>query len=46
MLGEAGDLEAFLFEASRQSLVLLGEGLRKLEGPRCFYCRLPLAACV
>ncbi len=39
ILGEADDLEAFLFETSRQSLVQLGASLRKLEGAKCFYCR-------
>ena len=38
ILGDADDLEQFLFEASRQSLVLLGAELRRLEGGRCFYC--------
>jgi len=38
ILGDAGDLEDFLFGTSRQSLAIIGAGLRKLEGPRCFYC--------
>lgn len=38
MLGEASDLEAFLFSASRASLARLGEGLRQLLGDSCFYC--------
>lgn len=38
ILGDADDLEEFLFETPRQSLVLLGAELRKLEGGRCFYC--------
>lgn len=38
ILGEADDLEAFLFETPRQSLALLGAGLRKLDGAKCFYC--------
>lgn len=38
ILGEAGDLEEFLFETSRQSLQTIGEELRKLDGPKCFYC--------
>lgn len=37
-LGEADDLDSFLFSASRQSLEVMGQGLRKLEGARCFYC--------
>lgn len=37
-LGEAGGLEDFLFGISRQSLALIGAGLRKLDGPKCFYC--------
>lgn len=38
ILGNADDLEAFLFETSRQSLTVMGVGLRKLEGGKCFYC--------
>jgi 5-methylcytosine-specific restriction endonuclease McrA len=38
ILGDAGDLEDFLFGISRQSLAIIGTGLRKLEGMRCFYC--------
>ncbi|CAN5190340.1 HNH endonuclease signature motif containing protein [soil metagenome] len=38
ILGQADDLEDFLFAASRQSLLAMGQGLRKLEGSRCFYC--------
>jgi 5-methylcytosine-specific restriction endonuclease McrA len=38
ILGQADDLEDFLFSASRQSLLAMGQGLRKLEGNRCFYC--------
>jgi HNH endonuclease len=30
----------FLFSISRQSLALIGNGLRKLDGARCFYCEL------
>jgi 5-methylcytosine-specific restriction endonuclease McrA len=36
--GDATDLEEFLFSTSRQSLVVIGRGLRKLDGDRCFYC--------
>jgi hypothetical protein len=32
------DLEEFLFSTSRQSLAVIGQGLRKLDGDRCFYC--------
>lgn len=39
MLGDAGDLEDFLFSPSRQALAAMGAALRKLDGPRCFYCR-------
>jgi 5-methylcytosine-specific restriction endonuclease McrA len=35
---DAGDLEEFLFSASRQSLVMVSRGLLKLDGDRCFYC--------
>lgn len=38
ILGDAGDLEEFLFSTSRQSLTLMGQGLRSLEGASCFYC--------
>lgn len=38
ILGEAGDLEDFLFGSSRQSLAIVGASLRKLDGPQCFYC--------
>jgi 5-methylcytosine-specific restriction endonuclease McrA len=38
ILGPADDLEAFLFASSRQSLELVGNGLRKLYGAKCFYC--------
>jgi 5-methylcytosine-specific restriction endonuclease McrA len=39
ILGDKGDLEDFLFATSRQSLLLLGQGLRKIDGTRCFYCQ-------
>lgn len=45
ILGEVGDLEDFLFSASRQSLLLMGEGLRKLDGGRCFYCGNAIGSC-
>jgi 5-methylcytosine-specific restriction endonuclease McrA len=38
ILGEANDLENFLFAASRQSLLAMADGLRKVDGPKCFYC--------
>lgn len=38
ILGEADDLEEFLFASSRQSLETMSLGLRKLDGARCFYC--------
>ncbi len=34
----ADDLESFLFETPRQSLVVIAKGLKKIEGERCFYC--------
>jgi 5-methylcytosine-specific restriction endonuclease McrA len=43
ILGQADDLEDFLFAASRQSLLAMGQGLRQLEGSRCFYCAQALA---
>lgn len=45
ILGDAGDLEDFLFATSRQSLAVMGEGLRKLDGARCFYCCAALDSC-
>ena len=44
ILGDAGDLEDFLFATSRQSLQRMGESLRRLDGERCFYCGLTLGA--
>ena len=38
ILGEADDLEEFLFASSRQSLETMSLGLRKLDGVQCFYC--------
>ena len=38
ILGQADDLEDFLFSASRQSLLVMGQGLRKIDGAKCFYC--------
>lgn len=38
ILGVGDDLSDFLFSPTRQSLVNMSEGLRKLDGDRCFYC--------
>ncbi len=38
LLGAADDLESFLFETSRQALVIIAEGLRRLTNAHCFYC--------
>ena len=38
ILGQADDLEDFLFAASRQSLLAISQGLRKMDGAKCFYC--------
>ena len=37
LLGQDNDLETFLFESSRQSLVIVQTGLRKISN-KCFYC--------
>jgi 5-methylcytosine-specific restriction endonuclease McrA len=37
LLGHDNDLEAFLFETSRQSLFIVQTGLRKISN-KCFYC--------
>ncbi|MEI8168838.1 MAG: HNH endonuclease [Rhodoferax sp.] len=39
VLGQTDDLESFLFETSRQSLMIIGEGLKRIGGSHCFYCR-------
>ncbi len=39
ILGQAGDLDQFLFETPRQGLLAMAQGLRTLDGPACFYCR-------
>lgn len=44
ILGEADDLENFLFATSRQTLLTMGNGLRRLDGPNCFYCAGTLTA--
>ncbi|MEO8655336.1 MAG: HNH endonuclease signature motif containing protein, partial [Ramlibacter sp.] len=41
VLGEADDLESFLFETPRATLAVIGAGLRRLDA-RCFYCRGPV----
>ena len=38
ILGQADDLEDFLFAASRQSLLAISQGLHKVDGAKCFYC--------
>jgi 5-methylcytosine-specific restriction endonuclease McrA len=38
ILGSSDDLADFLFSSSRQSLAIIGSELRKLDGPKCFYC--------
>lgn len=43
ILGDADDLEEFLFVTSRQSLLLLAKGLLKVDGAKCFYCGNGLA---
>lgn len=43
ILGQADDLEDFLFSASRQSLLAMGQGLRKIDGAKCFYCAQALS---
>ena len=37
LLGQNNDLESFLFETSRQSLVIVQTGLRKISN-KCLYC--------
>lgn len=44
ILGEADDLESFLFSSSRRSLEVMGQSLRKIDGTRCFYCGRGLTA--
>lgn len=44
ILGDAGDLEDFLFSFSRQSLAIVGTQLRKLDGARCFYCQCAIVS--
>jgi 5-methylcytosine-specific restriction endonuclease McrA len=42
ILGKADDLDAFLFETSRQALKIIGTGLRDLSNNSCFYCGSPV----
>jgi 5-methylcytosine-specific restriction endonuclease McrA len=42
-LGEASDLESFLFSATRTALIEYGVRLRKLTGASCFYCSRSLS---
>jgi 5-methylcytosine-specific restriction endonuclease McrA len=39
VLGDADDLEEFLFETPRLTLSTVAAGLRKITNGRCFYCR-------
>lgn len=39
ILGDAGDLENFLFETPRKTLDAVCTKLLKLDGHQCFYCR-------
>ena len=39
ILGDGDDLEDFLFGTSRHSLNLIAQGLKKIDGDHCFYCR-------
>jgi 5-methylcytosine-specific restriction endonuclease McrA len=38
LIGDAADLEDFLFTTSRTALIAFGRELRKVSGPACFYC--------
>lgn len=38
ILGEKDDLNSFLFETSRKTLVLVCKGLKEIYGNKCFYC--------
>jgi hypothetical protein len=42
VLGEASDLESFLFDTPRSTLEIIRRGLTQLTGPKCFYCRMTL----
>jgi hypothetical protein len=41
LVGEANELEEFLFGSERTSLVAFHPILRELQGGRCFYCHRP-----
>jgi 5-methylcytosine-specific restriction endonuclease McrA len=41
LVGEANELEEFLFGSERASLVAFHPILRELQGGRCFYCHRP-----
>lgn len=43
ILGEASDLEAFLFSTSRGELTVFGQRLKQVFGSQCFYCANPLS---
>lgn len=38
ILGQADDLESFMFATSRHALTIIGAGLKKLTNSHCFYC--------
>ena len=42
VLGSGNDLEDFLFSTDRQSLIVLGQSPRKIDGSTCFYCDLAM----
>ncbi len=42
ILGDGDDLEDFLFGTSRHSLEVIAQGLKKIDGNSCFYCREPM----
>jgi len=44
MLGERGDLEAFMFGSSRASLVDLTSVLAQIQSGKCFYCEGRISA--
>jgi 5-methylcytosine-specific restriction endonuclease McrA len=45
ILGDSDDLEQFLFETPRQSLLALGRRLQAIDGGTCFYCQQPMTSC-
>lgn len=42
LIGEASDLERFLFGTSRSNLAKASEVLRQIQGGACFYCERPI----